>query len=173
MSKELNERTTVVIECGYEERYDLNISLCSDQVILAIDGLLLLAKERLESFFLEDCVLLKTGCRYGRQYDVIKLSDIAYISMSYENRHHFLHLQNDTSYEIDWSQDEIERYLPKSDFIYLRNKEVINMNYIKGVSNGGIIALDGTYFNCTQKNKLFVTNLLNIVRTYKQNKSHE
>ena len=102
MNTELIEPTMVVLDDG-KEQHQLMLDLSPEQIASAIEELLQnntqMQEETDQPSVPADFILLKTGCDYTRQYDRIKLDDIAYITT--ENRQSFLCLKNGLSFEIN------------------------------------------------------------------------
>ena len=166
MNTEFIEPTIVVLDDG-REHYQLMLDLSPEQIECAIEGILQtysLKQQKVDNpLAVVDFVLLKTGCDYTKQYDRIKLSDIAYITT--ENRQSFLCLKNGLSFEINIEDMDLKSNFPTTSFIRLRSKDMVNVDYIKSINDCCIIALDGHTMSYYAKYKPFINNQLCLLGT--------
>ena len=108
MNTELIEPTMVVLDDG-KEQHQLMLDLSPEQIASAIEALSQNSTQKQEKTdkpsVPADFILLKTGCDYTRQYDRIKLDDIAYITT--EHRQALLCLKNGLSFEMDLEDEDL------------------------------------------------------------------
>ena len=166
MNTELIEPTMVILDDG-KEQHQLMLDLSPEQIASAIEELLQNNTQEQEETdkpsVPADFILFKTGCDYTRQYDRIRLSDIAYITT--ENRQTFLRLKNGLSFEMRIEDEDISSCFPETSFIHLRTKEVVSVDYIKSINDCCITALDGHTLNYYAKYKPFIKNQLCLLGT--------
>ena len=166
MNTELIEPTMVVLDDG-KEQHQLILDLSPEQLVSVIGEL-----SQVNSLKLQECdkpsvpadfILLKTGCDYTRQYDRIRLSDIAYITT--ENRQNFLCLKNGLSFELNIEEEDFELFFPATTFLFLRSKELVNIDYIKSINDCCITTLDGHTLSYYAKYKPFIKHQLCLLGT--------
>ena len=166
MNTELNTPTMVVLDDG-REQHQLLLDLSPEQLVSVIEELSLTNSVKQQecdkpSVF-ADFILLKIGCDYTRQYDRIRLSDIAYITT--ENRQTFLCLKNGLSFEMDIEEEELDSCFPETSFIRLRTKEIVSVDYIKCINDCCITTLDGHTLGYYAKYKPFIKSQLCLLGT--------
>lgn len=169
MNTELIEPTMVVLDDG-KEQHQLMLNLSPEQIASAIEELLqnntLKQEETDKPSVPADFILLKTGCGYTRQYDRIRLSDIAYITT--ENRQTLLRLKNGLSFEMDLEDEDLDSCFPATTFVRLRSKELVNIDYVKSINDCYITAIDGHTLSYYAKYKPFIMNQLCLLGTYQK-----
>ena len=166
MNTELIKPTMVVLDDG-KEQHQLMLDLSPEQIASAIEALSQNSTQKQEKTdkpsVPADFILLKTGCDYTRQYDRIKLDDIAYITT--EHRQALLCLKNGLSFEMDLEDEDLDSCFSETSFIRLRTKEVVSVDYIKCINDCCITALDGHTLSYYAKYKPFIKNQLCLLGT--------
>ena len=166
MNTELNAPTMVVLDDG-REQHQLLLDLSLEQLVSAIEELSQTNSQKQQECdkpsVPSDFILLKTGCDYTRQYDRIRLSDIAYITT--EHRQTFLCLKNGLSFEMNIEEKDLCSCFPMTRFLRLRSNELINIDYIKSINDCCITTLDGHTLSYYAKYKPFIKHQLCLLGT--------